>query len=85
MQHNPFLNLSRRGFFFLSSTDLLFVFVLCVFPSGWLVDTTNDFSYAFYLSGSCLLTSAAFVILVDHLVQKRAAQPGGHQASSQAA
>lgn len=84
MQHNPFLNCHFMDFF-LSSTDLLFVFVLCVFPSGWLVDTTKDFSYAFYLSGSCLIASAAFVVLVDHLVQRRATQTGGQQAGSQVA
>ncbi|CAG5925034.1 unnamed protein product [Menidia menidia] len=40
---------------------------------GWLVDQTNDFSSAFYLSGFCLISSAVFVVLVDCLIQKRKA------------
>lgn len=39
--------------------------------AGWLVDETNDYSSAFYLSGLCLISSAVFVVLVDRLVQKR--------------
>uniref|UniRef100_A0A665WFQ0 Monocarboxylate transporter 13 n=1 Tax=Echeneis naucrates TaxID=173247 RepID=A0A665WFQ0_ECHNA len=41
--------------------------------AGWLVDETNDYSTAFYLSGLCLITSAVFVVFVDRLVQKREA------------
>ncbi|XP_038559863.1 monocarboxylate transporter 13 [Micropterus salmoides] len=39
--------------------------------AGWLVDNTNDYSSAFYLSGLCLISSAVFVIQVDRLVQRR--------------
>ncbi|XP_068995197.1 monocarboxylate transporter 13 [Embiotoca jacksoni] len=39
--------------------------------AGWLVDHTNDYSAAFYLSGLCLVSSAVFVVLVDRLVQRR--------------
>ncbi|XP_074495232.1 monocarboxylate transporter 13 [Sebastes fasciatus] len=39
--------------------------------AGWLVDQTNDYSAAFYLSGTCLLSSAVFVVLVDFLVHRR--------------
>uniref|UniRef100_A0A3Q0TGX9 Zgc:114041 n=1 Tax=Amphilophus citrinellus TaxID=61819 RepID=A0A3Q0TGX9_AMPCI len=39
--------------------------------AGWLVDHTNNYSAAFYLSGVCLIASAAFVVLVDRLVQRR--------------
>ncbi|CAB1458382.1 unnamed protein product [Pleuronectes platessa] len=41
--------------------------------AGWLVDETNDYSAAFYLSGLCLISSAVFVVLVDLLVQRRKA------------
>lgn len=37
----------------------------------------EDYSYAFYLSASCLIVSAVFVVLVDRLVQRRATQTGG--------
>ncbi|XP_070821023.1 monocarboxylate transporter 13 isoform X1 [Chaetodon trifascialis] len=48
--------------------------------AGWLVDETNDYSAAFYLSGLCLILSAVFVVLVDWLVQRRkAAEDEGHQ------
>ncbi|KAM4576275.1 monocarboxylate transporter 13 [Odontesthes bonariensis] len=40
---------------------------------GWLVDQTGDYSSAFYLAGFCLISSAVFVLLVDHLIQKRKA------------
>ncbi|CAL8343501.1 unnamed protein product [Lota lota] len=39
--------------------------------AGWLVDQTNDFSAAFFLSGFCLLFSGVFVLAVDHLVQRK--------------
>ncbi|CAL8294358.1 monocarboxylate transporter 13 [Gadus morhua] len=39
--------------------------------AGWLVDETNDFSAAFFLSGFCLLCSGVFVLAVDVLVQKK--------------
>lgn len=41
------------------------------------MDYTNNYSVAFYLSGVCLIVSAAFVVLVDRLVHKRreAAEP----------
>ncbi|XP_068422786.1 monocarboxylate transporter 12 [Clinocottus analis] len=39
--------------------------------AGWLVDQTNDYSGAFYLSGVCLILSTVFVALVDRLVQRR--------------
>ncbi|KAM9858582.1 monocarboxylate transporter 12 [Aulostomus maculatus] len=39
--------------------------------AGWLVDQTKDFSAAFYLSGLCLISSAAFVVLVDLLLRKK--------------
>ncbi|XP_070689523.1 monocarboxylate transporter 13 [Pempheris klunzingeri] len=39
--------------------------------AGWLVDQTNHYSSAFYLSGLCLISSAMFVVLVDRLIQKR--------------
>ncbi|XP_029294962.1 monocarboxylate transporter 12 [Cottoperca gobio] len=39
--------------------------------AGWLVDQTNDYSAAFYLSGVCLITSAVFVVLVDRVIQRR--------------
>ncbi|XP_028313570.1 monocarboxylate transporter 13 [Gouania willdenowi] len=41
--------------------------------AGWLVDETNDYRCAFYLSGICLLCSAVFVIIVDRLIQRRKA------------
>lgn len=41
--------------------------------AGWLVDRTNDYSPAFYLSGICLVVSAVFVVLVDRLLQRRKA------------
>ncbi|KAM4615794.1 monocarboxylate transporter 13 [Polymixia lowei] len=44
--------------------------------AGWLVDWTDDYSAAFYLSGLCLISSGGFVVLVDRLVQKRKG-PGG--------
>uniref|UniRef100_A0A3P9NRZ2 Zgc:114041 n=1 Tax=Poecilia reticulata TaxID=8081 RepID=A0A3P9NRZ2_POERE len=47
---------------------------------GWLVDQTNNFGAAFYLSGVCLVTSAVFVVLVDRLVQRRkSVEAAGHQ------
>lgn len=52
--------------------------------AGWLVDAMEDYSYAFYLSGSCLVVSAAFVVLVDRLVQKRAAQTEGLESNQPA-
>ncbi|XP_033973583.1 monocarboxylate transporter 13 [Trematomus bernacchii] len=39
--------------------------------AGWLVDQTNDYSSAFYLSGACLISSAVFVVLVDLILQKK--------------
>ncbi|TMS03336.1 Monocarboxylate transporter 12 [Larimichthys crocea] len=52
--------------------------------AGWLVDETNDYSTAFYLSGLCLISSAVFVVLVDRFVQKRkAAEAEGHQPNIQ--
>lgn len=45
----------------------------CVSHAGWLVDETNDYSAAFYLSGLCLISSAVFVVLVDRLVQRKKA------------
>ncbi|XP_051278182.1 monocarboxylate transporter 2 [Dicentrarchus labrax] len=52
--------------------------------AGWLVDETNDYSAAFYLSGLCLISSAVFVVLVDRLVERRkAAEAKGLQAISQ--
>ncbi|XP_034547537.1 monocarboxylate transporter 13 [Notolabrus celidotus] len=39
--------------------------------AGWLVDETNNYSAAFYLSGLCLVSSAVFVCAVDCLVQRR--------------
>ncbi|XP_033474530.1 monocarboxylate transporter 13 [Epinephelus lanceolatus] len=39
--------------------------------AGWLVDQTNDYSAAFYLSGLCLISSAVFVVVVDRLIQRR--------------
>ncbi|MED6254388.1 hypothetical protein ATANTOWER_024662 [Ataeniobius toweri] len=51
---------------------------------GWLVDQTNDYSAAFYLSGFCLITSAVFVVLVDFLLQRRkSAKLSGHQTINQ--
>lgn len=37
------------------------------------MDWTGNYSAAFYFSGLCLLSSAAFVVLVDCFVQKREA------------
>ncbi|XP_034450657.1 monocarboxylate transporter 13 [Hippoglossus hippoglossus] len=52
--------------------------------AGWLVDETNDYSAAFYLSGLCLISSAVFVVLVDLLVQRRkAAEAEVHQADGE--
>ncbi|XP_023276929.1 monocarboxylate transporter 13-like [Seriola lalandi dorsalis] len=52
--------------------------------AGWLVDETNDYSTAFYLSGLCLISSAVFVVLVDRLVQRRkAVEADAHQAIGQ--
>ncbi len=51
--------------------DLFFV-LLCP-CAGWLVDETNTYSSAFYLSGLCLISSGVFVVLVDRLVQRRKA------------
>lgn len=39
--------------------------------AGWLVDETNNYSAAFYLSGLCLVSSAVFVCAVDCLLQRR--------------
>uniref|UniRef100_UPI0037E8C57E monocarboxylate transporter 13 n=1 Tax=Semicossyphus pulcher TaxID=241346 RepID=UPI0037E8C57E len=39
--------------------------------AGWLVDETNDYSSAFYLSGLCLISSAVFLVLADRLVERR--------------
>ncbi|TNN44068.1 Monocarboxylate transporter 7 [Liparis tanakae] len=39
--------------------------------AGWLVDQTDDYSSAFYLSGVCIISSTVFVTLVDRLVQRR--------------
>ncbi|TRY95838.1 hypothetical protein DNTS_021377 [Danionella cerebrum] len=39
--------------------------------AGWLVDWTQDYSAAFYLSGICLVLSGAVVVLVDWLVEKK--------------
>ncbi|KAF1389454.1 hypothetical protein PFLUV_G00073590 [Perca fluviatilis] len=39
--------------------------------AGWLMDQTNDYSTAFYLSGVCFILAAVFVALVDHLVLRR--------------
>lgn len=47
--------------------------ILLFHISGWLVDETNNYSSAFYLSGLCLVTSAVFVVGVDRLVQRRKA------------
>lgn len=44
----------------------------------------EDYSYSFYLSASCLIVSAVFVVLVDRLVQKRAKQTGGLDNKQQA-
>lgn len=44
-----------------------------VFRAGWLVDETSDYSAAFYLSGLCPILSGVFVVLVDHLIQRRKA------------
>ncbi|XP_030271919.1 monocarboxylate transporter 13 [Sparus aurata] len=41
--------------------------------AGWLVDETSDYSAAFYLSGLCPILSGVFVVLVDHLIQRRKA------------
>lgn len=43
------------------------------------MDHTGDYSAAFYLSGLCLTSSAAFVVLVDWLVQRRAAEEAKQQ------
>ncbi|KAF7660218.1 hypothetical protein LDENG_00286200 [Lucifuga dentata] len=56
--------------------------------AGWLVDHMDDYSAAFYLSGLCLVSSAAFVILVDCLVERRKAteepsDPEVHQSINQ--
>nr|XP_046241343.1 monocarboxylate transporter 13 [Scatophagus argus]XP_046241344.1 monocarboxylate transporter 13 [Scatophagus argus] len=52
--------------------------------AGWLVDYTSDYSAAFYLSGLCLIFSAVFVVLVDHLIQRRkATQSQAHQVINQ--
>ncbi|XP_028270961.1 monocarboxylate transporter 13 [Parambassis ranga] len=54
--------------------------------AGWLVDQTNDYGAAFYLSGLCLVSSAVFVVLVDCLVQRRkskAAEAEAHRAGCQ--
>ncbi|KAG7221283.1 hypothetical protein INR49_017348 [Caranx melampygus] len=52
--------------------------------AGWLVDETNDYSTAFYLSGLCLITSAVFVVVADRLVQRRKAMEAEvHQAIGQ--
>ncbi|KAM6931361.1 monocarboxylate transporter 13 [Xenentodon cancila] len=40
---------------------------------GWLVDQTHQYSFAFYFSGFCIISSAMFVLLVDLLVQRRKA------------
>ncbi|XP_029019909.1 monocarboxylate transporter 13 [Betta splendens] len=42
--------------------------------AGWLVDETDDYSAAFYLSGLCLISSVLFVVLVDRLLQRRKAK-----------
>ncbi|KAI3372634.1 hypothetical protein L3Q82_023107 [Scortum barcoo] len=47
--------------------------------AGWLVDQTNDYSSAFYLSGLCFISSAVFVILVDRLTQGRKAMEAINQ------
>ncbi|XP_036455090.1 monocarboxylate transporter 13-like [Colossoma macropomum] len=38
---------------------------------GWLVDWFDGFSAAFYLAGMCILLSAAFVVVVDRMVEKK--------------
>lgn len=43
--------------------------------AGWLVDWAHDYSAGFYLSGSCLILSGVFVVLVDRLIQRRKAAP----------
>lgn len=45
--------------------------VPCSCVAGWLVDQTDDYSSAFYLSGVCIISSTVFVALVDRLVQRR--------------
>lgn len=76
--------------FSFATTGLLFVqlisrcmfCVLCV--AGWLVDQTNDYGAAFYLSGFCLISAAVFVVLVDRLVlRKKSAEGQEGQASSE--
>lgn len=42
--------------------------------AGLLVDRTGYYNAAFYLSGLCLISSAAFTILVDYFVQKKDAK-----------
>lgn len=60
------------------------IFDLLFCASGWLVDETDDYSAAFYLSGLCLISSAVFVVLVDRLVQRRNAEEADvHQVMSQ--
>lgn len=55
-----------------TSSTIIFCFLFsCVSGAGWLVDTMEDYSSAFYLSGLCLILSAGFVALVDHLIQRR--------------
>lgn len=68
-----------------TSSTLIFCFVFfCVSCAGWLVDAMKDYSNAFYLSGFCLILSAVFVALVDHLVQRRkVVQTEGHQVINQ--
>uniref|UniRef100_A0A667XLP0 Zgc:114041 n=1 Tax=Myripristis murdjan TaxID=586833 RepID=A0A667XLP0_9TELE len=41
--------------------------------AGWLVDQTDDYSAAFYLSGLCFITSGLFVVLVDRLIERKKA------------
>ncbi|XP_056134805.1 monocarboxylate transporter 13 [Lampris incognitus] len=38
--------------------------------AGWLVDQTDNYGSAFYLSGLCLLSSGVFVVLVDRIIQR---------------
>lgn len=73
---------SSLTFFSCCSPCLCVCLPVCV--PGWLVDAMEDYSYAFYLSGSCLVVSAAFVVLVDRLIQKRAAQTEGQESDQPA-
>uniref|UniRef100_UPI003AAC77BD monocarboxylate transporter 13 n=1 Tax=Centroberyx gerrardi TaxID=166262 RepID=UPI003AAC77BD len=69
---------SGLGLFMLFRSAGCFVGV----PSaGWLVDQTDGYSAAFYLSGACVILSGLFVVIVDRLVERRKASDAIEAAS----